>query len=45
MDGDDGLDASVKFTARETLLEIDGDESGLPVVAVDEVRSEIKDGK
>ena len=45
MDGDRSLYSAVEFTARKTLLEINGDEAGLPVMAVDKVGSEIKDGK
>ena len=42
MNGDDSLNAAIEFAAGKTLLEIYGYQSCLPVVAVDQIGSEIK---
>ena len=45
VDGHNRLDSLVELAACETLFQIDGNKSGLPVVAVDQVRAEIHGGK
>ena len=40
VDRHDGFDSPIEFICLETLVQVNRNETGLPVVAVDEVRAE-----